>query len=94
MNKHTLEELNFIQNIVYMLMLIPKHMRKRLQTMNGGKLYSEYCLHVNADPKTYEEAIANNEWRKAIEDEIKVHEHFGTWVKAELPMNKKAIDTK
>ncbi|KAK9695564.1 Reverse transcriptase (RNA-dependent DNA polymerase) [Popillia japonica] len=53
-----------------------------------------YCLHVNTDPKTYEEAITDKQWRKAIEDEIKAHEHFGTWVKAELPKNKIAIDTK
>ncbi|KAK9752029.1 Reverse transcriptase (RNA-dependent DNA polymerase) [Popillia japonica] len=51
-------------------------------------------LHVNTDPKTYEEAITDKQWRKAIEDEIKAHEHFGTWVKAELPKNKIAIDTK
>lgn len=58
------------------------------------ELYEAYCLFTETDPVNYKQAAKNKEWKNAIKEEIEAHEKFGTWFKVDLPIGKKAIDTK
>ncbi|KAD5317239.1 hypothetical protein E3N88_17185 [Mikania micrantha] len=44
--------------------------------------------------KSFREASQDHRWREAMEKEIKALEQNGTWTLAELPVGKKAIDSK
>lgn len=58
--------------------------------------YEEYCLLSSEnDPTTYTEAInQGEEWKMAIDKEVKSLEELNTWTESELPKGKSAIDTK
>ncbi|KAI8435903.1 hypothetical protein MSG28_004091 [Choristoneura fumiferana] len=54
-----------------------------------------FSLIADSDPRSYKEAVdKGEEWKKAINEEIKSLEELNTWKEAELPRGKKAIDTK
>ena len=45
-------------------------------------------------PKTFEEAMADDEWRASVEDEIGAMIKNGTWFETELPKGKKAVTSR
>ncbi|KAK9731140.1 ABC transporter [Popillia japonica] len=68
---------------------LPKHFQEY-------ELYTTaYCLLTEGDdPKTYEEAINDEEWKEAIIKELKSHEKLHTWKEESLPEGKTPIQTK
>lgn len=56
--------------------------------------YNAYCLLTSAQPKTYEEAAKSEEWKVAIDKELKSHDELGTWDPAILPQGQMAMDLK
>lgn len=49
------------------------------------------------EPTSYEEAVTGEDaenWKKAINEELKAHELNGTWTLQDLPKNKKTIESK
>ncbi|KAK1440796.1 hypothetical protein QVD17_06628 [Tagetes erecta] len=46
------------------------------------------------EPKTFKQAVQDENWRKAMEKEIRALEENGTWTLEELPEGKRAIDSK
>ncbi|BES99547.1 Hypothetical protein2 [Nesidiocoris tenuis] len=60
------------------------------------EVYYTYCLiTAENDPQTYDEAIGRgNEWKQAIQNELSALEKFNTWDVADIPADKKLIDTK
>jgi len=58
-------------------------------------VYHAYCLLTScSNPSTFQEAIKIDDWKLAIESELKSHEQLGTWEPAVLPTGEKAIDVK
>ncbi|CAB0000355.1 unnamed protein product [Nesidiocoris tenuis] len=72
----------------------PNRDRKLPSRLQDFEVYSAFCLLTESDPTTYEEAMNDKDWSKAIEAEIKSHEEHGTWEPAVLPKDKKAIGTR
>jgi len=48
-------------------------------------------LDQNFIPKTYEEAMEDDEWRESVGDEMGAMERNDTWFESELPKGKKAV---
>ncbi|CAA9998356.1 unnamed protein product [Nesidiocoris tenuis] len=69
---------------------------KKPSRLDEFELYSAYCMlsSTTEEPKTFEEARQNDEWKAAIKNELDSHKELGTWTPAKLPENKEAIDTK
>lgn len=69
---------------------------KKPSYLDDFEVYNAFCLmsNFNEDPEFYEDAIADKEWKKAIESELESHSTLGTWEPAELSANQKAIDLK
>ncbi|CAA9998927.1 unnamed protein product, partial [Nesidiocoris tenuis] len=69
---------------------------KKPSRLDEFELYSAYCMlsSTTQEPKTFEEARQNDEWKAAIKNELDSHKELGTWTPAKLPENKEAIDTK
>lgn len=61
------------------------------------ELYTAFCLITNSQeniPQTYEEAVQDKEWRKAINKEVESLEQLETWTVVENKEGIKAIDTR
>jgi hypothetical protein len=56
--------------------------------------YSGLCLVAAEEPRTVEEALSEDCWRKAMEVEMKAIEDNRTWVVCDLPPKQKAIGLK
>ena len=50
-------------------------------------------MFADSDPKTFNEAIDQEEWETAINKELESHNKLGTWEKSKLPEGKRAVDT-
>ncbi|RDY01786.1 hypothetical protein CR513_14843, partial [Mucuna pruriens] len=53
-----------------------------------------FCLFVDNEPLTFDEAIEDKRWRQAMEEEIKAIEKNDTWVVSNLPKGHEAIGVK
>ncbi|GMI79954.1 hypothetical protein HRI_001664700 [Hibiscus trionum] len=52
------------------------------------------CLDKEQIPKSYEEAVQNPKWKKAIEEEIEALQKNGTWTITDLPQGKRTVGCK
>ncbi|KAJ0735747.1 putative RNA-directed DNA polymerase [Helianthus annuus] len=52
------------------------------------------AIDNNDEPKTFHQAVQNENWRMAMRREIEALEMNGTWTIEDLPKGKKAIDSK
>lgn len=57
-------------------------------------VYNTYCLLTTVQPKSFDEAARSEDWKKAIDVELKSHEELNTFQPAVLPSGEKAIDLK
>lgn len=62
--------------------------------MEESNLNLNFALFANADPVSFEEAMRSEDWRKAIESEIKSIEKNETWVLTYLLGGAKRIGVK
>ena len=46
---------------------------------------SHFALFADCDPTTFENAVKEEKWRKAMDDEIDTIERNGTWELSDLP---------
>lgn len=53
-----------------------------------------FCFFMDCDPLSYEEAIQEEKWKKAMNEEIKAIEKNDTWVFTSLPQGHKAVGVK
>lgn len=53
-----------------------------------------FCLFVDYDPVSYEEAVASHKWNQEMEEEIHSIEKNNTWELHTLPVGKKPIGVK
>lgn len=53
-----------------------------------------FSLFANYDPVTFEEASSDENWKKAMDDEIRAIEKNDTWELVDLPTNKRPIELK
>lgn len=51
------------------------------------KVYKIQC--INEEPTTFEQAMKNSNWRKAMEEEYKALMNNGTWTLMPLPKTKR-----
>jgi hypothetical protein len=80
----------------------PSHprIRKRPAWMEDYKvtgiedLITHFALFSDCDPKTFESAVKEEKWRKAMDDEIDAIERNNTWELTDLPKGHKTIDVK
>ena len=56
--------------------------------------YSLYCLMVECDPVTYEEAFKESKWNKGMDEKISAIKKNGTWELIGLPEGHKVIGIK
>jgi hypothetical protein len=56
--------------------------------------YSGICLVAAEEPKSVAEALSEQSWRKAMEEEMKAIHENQTWVSCVLPPKQKAIGLK
>jgi hypothetical protein len=56
--------------------------------------FSELCLSAAEEPESVEEALADDSWRKAMEEEMNSIVENDTWDLADLPAGQKAIGLK
>lgn len=56
--------------------------------------YSLFCLMTECDPVTYEEAIEDNKWKKAMDEEIAAIRRNDTWELTSLPEGHSPIGVK
>lgn len=61
-----------------------------------NKTYVNFLTNLSTitEPNSFEQAKRNNDWEKAMQEEIKALEENGTWVVTELPPRKLAIGCK
>ena len=55
---------------------------------------SHFALFADCDPTDFENAIKEEKWRKAMDDEIDAIERNGTWELSNLPKGQKTIGVK
>ena len=55
---------------------------------------SHFALFANCNPITFENAVKEEKWRKAMDDEIDAIERNGTWELSDLPKRQKTIGVK
>ena len=55
---------------------------------------SHFALFADCDPTTFENAVKEEKWRKAMDDEIDAIERNGTWELSDLPKGQKTIGVK
>lgn len=74
----------------------PQRAAKKPQHFEDYEVYNAYCLlsRNNYDPETYEEAVTDIEWQKAINSELDSRNKLGTWEASTLPPNERPIDIK
>ena len=60
---------------------------------NLSEIYAQ-CNFCILEPKSFEEAVQDKEWTKAMEEEIEVIEKNKTWELVEKPSNKDVIGVK
>jgi len=53
-----------------------------------------FVLFADCEPLTFEEALSDKNWRKAMVDEINAMEKNDTWELTNLPTNKRPIGVK
>ena len=53
-----------------------------------------FCLFVDCEPVSFQEAMQNKKWRDAMDEEIKAIRKNNTWQLASLPKGQKAIGVK
>ena len=53
-----------------------------------------FALFADCDPVTFEEAVKQSKWRKAMDEELATIERNNTWKLTELPEGQKTIDVK
>jgi len=53
-----------------------------------------FAISLGIEPKSYKEAILDENWRCAVSDEIVSLENLGTWTVEDLPPGKKALGCK
>ncbi|KAJ8873885.1 hypothetical protein PR048_024721 [Dryococelus australis] len=58
------------------------------------ELYTAFAFSAEGMPQTYEEAMQDEGWREAINNELKVHRKMEAWQVGELPQGAVAIDSK
>lgn len=51
-------------------------------------------LTAGKEPTSFKEAMKDDGWRKAMQEEIRALENNGTWVMESLPSDKKALGSK
>ena len=62
--------------------------------MTRNKLRSETCLLRKVEPKTLSEALQDNDWYKAMEEEIEQIVKKKTWSLVPRPVDKNVLGTK
>ena len=55
---------------------------------------SHFALFANCNPITFENAVKEEKWRKAMDDVIDAIERNGTWELSDLPKGQKTIGVK
>ena len=53
-----------------------------------------FCFFVDSDPLSFNKAVTEKKWIKAMDEEIHAIEKNDTWKLTYLPENKKAIGVK
>jgi len=59
-----------------------------------NKYVSNFALFADYDPTTFENAVKEEKWRKAMDDEIDAIERNSTWELSDLPKGHKTIGDK
>ena len=54
-------------------------------------VYYERCRFCIVEPQSFEEAIKDEDWKKAMENEIDVIDKKQTWQLVEMPKTKKSL---
>ncbi|KAJ8869794.1 hypothetical protein PR048_028802 [Dryococelus australis] len=72
-----------------------KRMVRKPRHFENYDLYAAYCLMTDSNPRTYQEAVGQNEeWRIAILRELDLHKKFQTCVDADSPKDLEPIETR
>ena len=53
-----------------------------------------FCLFVDSEPLNYDDAVKDEKWRQAMEEEINAIEKNNTWELSTLPKDHEAISVK
>jgi len=75
----------------------PRRMRSLEELYDATQVMENttlFCFFTDSDPLSFNEAITEQKWRKAMDEEIHVIEKNDTWKLTYLPENKKAIGVK
>ena len=56
--------------------------------------FAHYALLANYDPITFQEAVKDSKWQKAMKEEIRSIEKNNSWEIVEVPKGQKSIGVK
>lgn len=68
---------------------------KKPEYLNDYEIHTAYCLLTSdEEPTSYSEAVEDNDWKLAIENELNSLKQFNTYSVVKKPDNKRLIETK
>lgn len=68
-----------------------KYVQKSLQAAVYNGETNLFCLYADHEPLTFQEAVEEENWRSAMEEEMHAIQKNDTWELATLPRGQKAI---